>query len=448
MQNLEIILLFIISAGLGGLIGIQIERNVKRSFLPGIRTHIIVTVLGTLSYLLYHQLNLEYIVYIIFFSIILFIITQNKIKTQKQANRVFENSLLYELLIVVSFVNGILVATNSIYIAMFITFIISILLYTTPQLHKFSHSLTKEEIHSSLLFISISAIILPLLPNTSINLSSIEFLQTTLPQSILLALESVTSLNLFIIWSLVVIISGLSFCSYIAMKLLGEKKGIFLTGILGGFVSSTALTTSFSIFSKQNKHLNLFFAGGIVTASSIMLIRILFEIIIISPKLALYLALPFSLTALIGIGSIYVFSKLKKGPHSTIPLKHQTTLKSPFRIAPALFFGFVFTIVIILSSMSLYFFSNTGLYLTAIISGLVDADAITLTVSQLYKNNQISEYVAIIAISLGVFSNTFVKLIIAYLFGGIELLKTVSIYFFIILVSYITLITTMILFFF
>lgn len=430
MQELQLILLFIISSALGGLIGIQVERNTTRTFLPGIRTHIIVAVLGTLSYLLYTTLNLEYIVYAILGGIVLFIMHENEVKTK--VKRVFENSFLYEVLIILSFVNGILVASDSAYIAVFLTVLVSILLYITPELHKFSLNISREEIHSSLLFICISAILLPLLPNRAFNLAEIEFIQNLATPSILEALSTITNLNPFIIWTLVVVISGLSFCSYITMKVLGERKGLFLTGLLGGLVSSTALSTSFSISSKTNPKLNHLLAGGIILASSIMFFRVFVEVLIVAPNLSVVMAIPLLLTPLVGIAIVYVSFH----NHST-NLEEHTNIKSPFRIRPALIFGGLFSLIIIISSLSLHFFSNIGLYITAVISGLVDVDAITLSTSKLYRDGAITQLTAVITISLAVISNTIIKALITWFLGTWELFKIASIYFLGLLVAYI-----------
>lgn len=430
MQELQLILLFIISAALGGLIGVQIERNSKRSFIPGIRTHIIVAILGTLSIILFEQQQLNYIVYAIFASIILFIMHENESK--KKSKREFQNSFLYEVLIIISFINGILVASESLYIAVFITFLISILLYATPQLHKISHKISKEEIQSALIFICISAIILPLLPNIQLNLANIDMLSEFLPTHILESFNSIAGLNPFLIWSLVVVISGLSFCSYILMKFFGEKKGLFLTSLLGGIVSSTALSTSYSISSQKNKELLELYAGGIILASSIMFIRILFEIAILSPTLATIMAFPLIFTTFIGIGIIYLaFNK------NSQTLNQRPTLKSPFRITPAIIFAILFIIIIILSSLSLHFFSNIGLYITALLSGLVDADAITLSATQMFKTQIISTNIAIITISIGLISNTFVKILITYFLGSKELFKLTLRYFCILIGSFV-----------
>ena len=191
MFEFEIIISFIISIALGGLIGIQIERNNKKIITPGIRTHIIIATLGCLSYYMYSQLNFEYIVYAILASIILFILHINETKQKKKPE--FQNSLLYEILIIFSFMNGILVGVGQIYIAAFITLIISFLLYFTLNLHRFSKKISKEEIHSTLFFMCISVILLPILPNKSYNLSQLPYLETFLSEIVLNALSSITA---------------------------------------------------------------------------------------------------------------------------------------------------------------------------------------------------------------------------------------------------------------
>lgn len=433
MSEIELVLLFIISSALGGLIGVQVERNQQRLFTPGIRTHIIVALLGTLSAILFTQFSMTYIVYAIFASIILFVMHENVAKTKRNTN-LFENSFLYEILIVVSFICGILVGSGVTYIAVFVSVFISTLLYITPQLHTFSQNISREEIHSTLLFICISAILLPLLPNTSFKLTQIPYITSFLPEHFIEALSTITNLNPFVIWSLVVVISALSFCGYITMKILGEKKGLFLTGLLGGIVSSTALTTSFSISSRTNKRLNYLFAGGIILASSIMFFRVFVEILIMAPNLAITMAIPLLITPFVGIGIVYFTFHSHK-----VNLEEHTNIKSPFRIRPALIFGTLFTLIIIISNISLHYFSNTGLYITAILSGLVDVDAITLSTSQLFRIGTIDEFTAIMTISLAVISNTIIKALLTWFLGGWELFKISSIYFLGLLITYILL---------
>ncbi|MCH8519415.1 MAG: MgtC/SapB family protein [Nanoarchaeota archaeon] len=432
MSEIELLLLFIISSALGGLIGVQVERNEKRLFTPGIRTHIIVALLGTLSAVLFTQFSMTYIVYAIFASIILFVMHENIAKTKRL--NIFENSFLYEILIVISFICGLLIGSGATYIAVFIAVFISILLYTTPHLHNFSKNISREEIHSTLLFICISAILLPILPNKSYDLTQIKYISSFLPEHFIEALSTISNLNPFIIWSLVVVISALSFTSYVTMKILGEKKGLFLTGLLGGLVSSTALTTSFSISSKTNERLNYLFAGGIILASSIMFFRVFVEILIIAPNLALIMAIPLLITPFVGIGIVYfTFHNYRAN------LEKHTNLKSPFRIRPALIFGILFTSIIIVSNISLHYFSDMGLYITAVLSGLVDVDAITLSTAQLFRNGTISEFAAIMTISLAVISNTIIKALLTWFLGGFKLFKIASIYFLGLLISYILL---------
>ena len=132
----------------------------------------------------------------------------------------------------ITFFIGALCYYGEITFAAVLTITMTIILYARSLLHNFAQKLTRKEIQDTLKFAVVAFVILPFLPNQAYG-----------PWGIF---------NPYIIWLMVVFISGISFVGYIAMKFFGEK-GVPLAGALGGLVSSTAVTTSFAARSKKEK---------------------------------------------------------------------------------------------------------------------------------------------------------------------------------------------------
>jgi uncharacterized membrane protein (DUF4010 family) len=119
-------------------------------------------------------------------------------------------------------------------------------------------------------------------------------------------------------WLMAVIIAGISFVGYIAIKVFGHKHGVFLTGAAGGLISSTAVTISLSKMFQNRYELINNYAGGIAIAWTFMYLRVVFEVFIIYPELSMRLA-PAYLGATIS-GLLYSYYLHKNSKSTTINL--------------------------------------------------------------------------------------------------------------------------------
>ena len=258
------------------------------------------------------------------------------------------------------------------------------------MLHNFAKKIKKEELSDTLKFAVVAFIILPFLPNQGYG--------------------PLEMFNPYIIWLMVVFISGISFAGYILMKWFGEK-GITLAGILGGLVSSTAVTTSFAERSKKEKKIYGALVLGVILANGIMFIRILIEVFVLNRELFYQMLIPLlSLALLTAIFSYFIWEKAKK-------VKGKVELKSPFTIGPALKFGVFFAVILALVKVADVYLSSKGVYLVSFISGFADVDAITVSLSQLAKTS-LSLDTARNGIIVAALTNVAVKGGIAYWFGG------------------------------
>jgi uncharacterized membrane protein (DUF4010 family) len=213
------------------------------------------------------------------------------------------------------------------------------------------------------------------------------------------------------IWYLVVLIAGISFVGYVLFKLVGTKKGIQLLSFVGGLVSSTALTLSFSQRSKEHDELSRNLAAGIIFASTIMFPRVLLVVFILSQSLAMKLALPFLFFTVAGI--IVSLLTWKKAGGTTVD---HVTVSNPFKLLFAVKFGLLFASVLFVSSAAKYYLGDSGIFYTGFIGGFANVDAVALSMIH-FVTDSISLETAAIAVILACLSNTIVKMLIAAFMG-------------------------------
>jgi len=179
-----------------------------------------------------------------------------------------------EVAIIISMLIGALCYWGYITLAVAIGIATTTLLSLKVETDRLVHFLTLQVIASALQLAVISAIVLPVLPNRS------------------LFLEPFDVLNPFKIWLMVVFISGISFLGYIAIKVFWAERSIGLTSFLGGLVSSTAETLSFSERSKEDNNLSKPFALVIILAWTVIFARILVEVGVVNINLLRIIWIP------------------------------------------------------------------------------------------------------------------------------------------------------------
>jgi len=428
----NIALNFLIAISIGIILGLEREIAYKRDKIrgsAGIRTFILFSIFGFLiAHISINVLNSITLFIVGFAAFILMIIAAYlsvAIKTGKLGATTETASIL-------TFILAAMVALNNTQLQLMsaiIAVIVAAVLALKENLHKIAKNIKSNEVYAAIKLAVISIIILPFLPNKSYTLLEIPYLK-----ELILTSPSLTSIvsqlavfNPFTIWLLVVFISALSFIGYILVKTVGANKGIGLTSFLGGIVSSTATTVSLAEKSKGKKTTNPF-VFGIILASSIMFIRILILVAAINSKLVKFLIVPLGLMALTSFIGAFIISRKKENT------KEKMEFSSPFALKPALKFGLFFVIILALSKILYLFLGNSGAYIASLVSGLVDVDAIVLSLSTFSSSGTIAERVAVLGTILAIFANTIVKAGITYVMGEKKVAKKVIIIFAITLV--------------
>jgi len=412
---------------LGALIGLQREMNQQKYNIKdfaGFRTFTLISLLGYLAgYISFEILNSIYFLLFGFAGIIIISSIAYYIISKLNPNKI---SITTQISAILTFIIGILIAKNKYQMSITIAILISTILFLGTKLHSFAKKITIIEAFATIKFAIISLIVLPLLPNknyTPLEIPGIKYLflnQNIIPQELLIQLNV---FNFYHIWLMVVFISAIAYAGYILMKIIGEK-GIILTGFLGGLISSTALTSSFSIESKKMKHLYAPLAVGTIIAASTMFFRILFEVSVLNPDLLNGLTLILMMMGIVGfVISLIILKKTK--------LNHNQKLKlsSPFSLMPAIKFSLFFLFVLVITKIFSIIYGEKGIYLLSFFSGITDVDAITISLTNLAKSGSISNITAEIGIIIAAFTNTFFKAGIACYFGSKKYFKLIIISF-------------------
>ncbi|MBV0932594.1 MgtC/SapB family protein [Marinobacterium weihaiense] len=284
----------------------------------------------------------------------------------------------------VTYLLGVLALSGELQLAVATAVIVTLVLHFKQSLHHALDHLSDSEIRGILQLALIAVVLLPVLPNR--------------------AYGPWAALNPYEIWLLVVLIAGISLAAYFAMRLTGPDKGVMITSLLGGLASSTALTLSLA---RMNARLPLprLLASGILLAAAIMYPRILLEVAVVNPALLPALWPPM-LAMTLGCALAASACWRYREPFGRIDTS--TLATQPFQLLPALQFGALLVVIMLVAHGIKANMGEQGLWLVSIIAGLTDVDAITLTLARMARDT-ISTDTAVTGITLAAITNTLVK---------------------------------------
>jgi uncharacterized membrane protein (DUF4010 family) len=399
LETQKLFIRLLVTVGIGLLIGLEREfakRVVEKEeqLFAGIRTYTLISLLGFVSAMLADHYGI-WIFAAAFAGFMLLLITAYRI-TAKPGS--FGGTT--ELASILAFLLAALVYNDHVLFAIIVTVIVTTLLSLKLPLHRFIATLTMQDVRAFIQFVIISAVVLPFLPDKSFG-----------PYEVW---------NLKHIWSMVVLVSGISLLGYVLTKVIGQRTGILLSGALGGLVSSTAVSLNLSRRASRPGTSKPAAVVGILAACTIMFPRVLLECWIIDPPLAGRLLLPLSLITAAGALSAYFILRKPDGVE-----QEEVPVTNPLNFGVALQFAALYMGVQWLVAYSLDRFGAGGTYVASLLSGATDMDAITLSLAQLHLNEPSD--LAVNGILLAALSNTLFKFGIVIVVGGKPLMKLASI---------------------
>jgi len=388
---------------IGALIGLEREfvqqRSGEREF-GGIRTFSLLSLGGAAAAALAQQFGVA--VFVAAYAAMVLMILSSFVGEMIRAK---EEGITTEVAGVLMPLIGAMAVWGRVEIAAALGVITAFLLSLRPRLHGMVRGMSDEDLRATLEFALISAVILPLLPNRGFG-----------PYEVL---------NPFQIWLLVVLVSGIGFFGYLLMKLLGPERGIGLTAVLGGLVSSTATTVSFAGRSRQEAGLSPLLTRGILLASAVMFPRVLVWVAAVHRPLLPLVLLPISVMFLADLAvAALIWRRARTAPG---PEQPKVELANPLKLRTAITFGLVFAVVLVAVRAANEFFGSAGVYAASALAAITDVDSITLSTAQLAGRAELDLRVAATAIVLASLINTAAKGVMAWTLGSPQLRRSVAI---------------------
>lgn len=303
-----------------------------------------------------------------------------------------DHGMTTEVALLLTFLLGSLAVAETRLLAASVAVVVALLLSLKARLHGALRKLSEAELSGALKLLFISVVLLPALPNEGYG-----------PWQ---------AFNPYTTWWMVVLIAGIGFAAYVAIRLLGTRHGLMVTALLGGIVSSTAMTITLARLNTEKLRPAL--AAGLLATSALMFPRVLLEVGLINRALLPSLLAPMVTAGLIySAGALFYYLRAGQQPQSGA----EPPLKNPFELGPALRFAGLLVIILFLVEGAQRFLGDTGIYLVALLSGLTDVDAITLSLSNSARTD-LSEMVAVRGIFLAALSNSLVKAGLILFIGG------------------------------
>jgi uncharacterized membrane protein (DUF4010 family) len=417
MQQYEPYVSLALALAAGLLIGLEREQSrplgePRRGFLGGIRTYPLMALLGAVSVMLSKQVGPWALVASgLGLSGMLILAHWRDAEAGHPGITSETSALLTFLLGGLSLADAVIPEVERrIFVVAALAVSATFLLSTKAQLREFTTRVSKEDVIATLKFLVVAVVVLPILPNEAHG-----------PYGVL---------NPYRIGFMVLLIAAIGFVGYVAMRLWGHGRGLLVAGAVGGLVSSTAVTLAASARAKATPALAGLAALAVIVASTIMFVRILVATFIVERTLFTPLLPPLGAMAVTGVAICAVlYVRQARGPVSPTTVE----LSNPFELSSAVKFGAFFIVILILSRWAMETFGEGGSYVTGVLAGLTDVDAITLSMANLVKSGDLEVRVAERTVVLAACSNTLVKGGMALVLGGTALGRRVLVAFAIVL---------------
>lgn len=333
---------------------VGLQRQYEQSDLAGIRTFPFITLYGTLSAMLAQEFG-GWVIAGGFLSIAALTVAANVIKSKKLS---YDAGLTTEAAALLMYAVGAYLVLGDGTVAVAVGATVAVLLQLKNTLHGIVSRIGEKDLKAIMQFVVISLVVLPVLPN-----------ETYGPYDVL---------NPHNIWLMVVLIVGISLLGYFAYQIFGKKAGTLLGGALGGLISSTATTVTYARRTHDTDTSSTLAAFVVFIASAVSVARIMTEVAVVAPATLATVAPPLAAVLLLMLvvgGAAYFFNK--KGKDEMPPQDNPAQLKT------ALVFGAIYAAVILATAFAKDQFGDKGLFVVAVISGLTDVDAITLSTARL-----------------------------------------------------------------
>lgn len=395
-STLDLALSLLVSAGIGLLVGLERERNPHAK--AGLRTFTLIALAGSLSAMIGAATDSPWVAAVGLAVIGVSLAGANFVDPSTRAD---DSGTTTVVAAVVVYCLGVLIVLGDRLLAVTIGIAMTALLHFKVELEGVARRLTPTDLRSVLQFAALTAIVLPLLPDRAYG-----------PYEVL---------NPFQIWLMVVLISGISLAGYVAWRLTLGRNGLLLTGLLGGLVSSTATTLVAARSARRGVQPASAALLTITLANAMMFARVLLLAAVVAPSVALRGAAALGAALLLAAPAVFWQWRAagRAAPESVAePTGAAPDFRNPTNLPAALLFAAGYALVLLIGAWAADQVGPRGFYGLALVSGLTDVDAITLTALHLHNSESIGGSTAATGIALAVGANLLLKSALVWVVGG------------------------------
>ncbi len=398
-MDFELIKALLISVVLGFTIGLQrtmaqqhkqVKDGIMVSLQAGSRTFALIAFMGFISGWLSQYIPL--IVELIGVALIALVTLSYYVKAALYKKM----GMTTQIAMIATYLLGLMIAYGLSQYAVFGAVLMIVILELKPRLQKIEEHILPSDLSATVLLLAMTFLILPILPDRAVD-----------PYGLF---------NPYKMWLMAIIVAAISFVGYVAIKILGNRRGVLLTGLFGGLVSSTAVTVSLSRRSVTDAAAIHSYAAGIAMASTLMYMRVLLEAYIINHDIAISLLFAYLAATLSGL--VFVVMLYRRSLALGIDIEASSIQTNPLQLSEAVKFGLIFGIIYGAIGIMQNHLGEAGVYLISMVSGVSDVDAVTLSLSQLVDDKKLAILVAAKGIVIASVTNSLVKLGIVFWMGG------------------------------
>lgn len=384
---------FITSLAVGLLIGLERERSPAAK--AGLRTFALVALFGTVAAMLSEEIATPWVLTGGLLVIGLMIIAAYW--HEREANA--DPGTTTVAAVVVCYGLGAMIWHGHSALAVMLAIVTTLLLYFKAELRGMTQNFSRRDLTSILQFAVLSFIILPILPDQNFG--------------------PYDALNPRQIWLMVVLISGVSLAGYVALRFVGQRYGVALLGIFGGLASSTATTLVYARRSNESEGQGRLAVVVILLANLVVLVRLCIVSAVVAPALLPQLLPVLGSGLALGLATA-AFWWYQLRQQSDVPIPE---VSNPTELRTAMGFGLLYAVVLFFAAWLSDIAGSGGLYVVALVSGLTDVDAITLSSLRLFGLGKLPALDVVTAIGLGIIANIGFKLGLVFFIGGPLLAK-------------------------
>jgi uncharacterized membrane protein (DUF4010 family) len=402
----ELLKALLVSASLGALLGLERQWSGQRSHpkaetVAGARTFAVWGSLGTLCAWIdrAHQPGIFLAGFVGMILLVALFLYRRVVRDRDIGLTTGGVSLATYLL-------GGLVAYGEVKTSVVVAVSLVVLLASKDWLHKMSQKFTSTDVYQALQFAAVTGIVLPLVPDHPYG-----------PYG---------AFNPFNIWLMVVLVSGLGFAGYVAVRIFGENRGLAMTGLLGGLASSTATTLAMSRESRARPGVGNICALAVILACTVMLGRVAILVGAVSPTLLATAAPWLAFMAVPAIVYAAWSWRHFRGEESAGSAR-SAEVHNPLNLRVAIQFAILYALIVLLVRWAQDVFGGAGLYVASFLSGLTDLDAISLSLAQLQKAGHLAAGEGVRALLIAAMANALLKAGIAVTLGSSTMRRPVLI---------------------